>query len=530
MRRTIAVCCLVVVLVSVPPTAARAGLTVDSAAVAAHLRFLAADGLEGRGIGTRGAALAAAYQEAVFRAAGLAPGANGSYVQPVPMIEFLPDPGAVVTVTRGDSSLAFATGEDFALVNAGLGEGLLQARPLFVGYGIQSVGDGWDDYKGVDVRGRLLIGFVNEPGRDDPRCFGGRALTLNGRWRTKLELAARRGAAGMLLIHTDADAGYAWAVARITATRPTLGLAEDPARLPMGGWIREPAARALLRLAGMDLDELRRRAERRSFRPLELPVTVEIRSRLASRPVNGRNVVGELAGGEPGAVVLTAHYDHLGIGRAERGDSIYNGAVDNCTASALLLSLAQAYARSDPATHPTLVFVAADAEEEGMLGSIWQTRHPAVPLDRVRGVVNLEMSNPWGRTRDLMVIGAPRAAFARWLAPVLAARDLRLAEDPSPEQGFLFRSDQLAWLQAGVPAAWLNGGTDYEGRPAGWGVARQAEYRANAYHRPADEIGADFDYAGLVQLGGIATDLVQRMGADAPGAGRDDPELAGMKR
>ena len=274
---------------------------------------------------------------------------------------------------------------------------------------------------------------------------------------------------------------------------------------------------------------LRRRAEQPSFRPFELPVAVEVRSRLASHPVEGRNVVGVLPGAEA-AVVLTAHYDHLGIGRAEAGDSIYNGAVDNCTASAVLLALAQAWARTDSASRPTLVFVAADAEEEGLLGSTWQTRHPAVPLERVRGVVNFEMANPWGRTRDLKVIGAPRAAFARWLEPVLAARGMRLIGDLVPEQGFLFRSDQLAWLQAGVPAAWLDGGMDYEGRPADWGAARHGEYRARTYHHPGDEVAADFDYAGLAQLGEIAAELVRRMAAEPAGAWRDDPELAGMKR
>jgi Zn-dependent M28 family amino/carboxypeptidase len=537
MIRPLLVSCLVLALAGgLAGPAPAAGPMVDPAALSAHVRFLADDLLEGRGIATRGGALAAAYQEAVFRAAGLEPGAGDGFAQAVPMTAFLPDPEARITFERGGARAILATGEDFAVVNAGLPDGVLRAQPLFVGYGIESPSDGWDDFKGADVRGRLLVGFVNEPGRDDPKRFGGRALTLHGRWRTKLELAARRGAAGMLLIHTDADAGYAWAVARSTATKTTLGLADDPARLAMGGWIREEAARNLLQMAGLDMDSLRRQAERPSFRPVELPVTVEIRSRLASRPVEGRNVVGILpgAGGHPrgsaGTVVLTAHYDHLGIGRAEAGDSIYNGAVDNCTASALLLTLAQAYARTAADSHPTLVFVAADAEEEGLLGSIWQTRHPAVPLERIRGVVTLEMANPWGRTRDLMVIGAPRAAFARWLEPVLAARGMRMIGDLVPEQGFLFRSDQLAWLQAGVPAAWVNGGMDYEGRPAGWGAARHAEYRARTYHHPGDEVAADFDYAGLAQLGGIVTELVQRMAADDAGAWKSDPELAGMKR
>ncbi len=531
-RLSILAACLALLssCVSRPPTAS-AVPPVDAAAIEAHVRFLADDLLEGRGIATRGGALAAAYQEAVFRAAGLEPGgADGGYAQPVPMIAYRPDPVASITIERDAVRTVLATGEDFAIVNCGLPEGVLRGRPLFVGYGIESAVDGWDDFKGADVRGRILVAFVNEPGRDDPKRFGGRALTLHGRWRTKLELAARKGAAGMLLIHTDDDAGYDWAVARSTATKTTLGLADDPARLPVGGWMREPAARQMLRLAGTDVETLRRRAEQRSFRPVELPVAVEIRSRLESHPVEGRNVVGVLPGATDATVMLTAHYDHLGVGRVVDGDSIYNGAVDNCTASALLLALAQAYGRTPRESHPTLVFVAADAEEEGLLGSIWQTRHPAVPLERVRGVVNFEMANPWGRTRDLMVIGAPRAAFARWLEPSLAARGMRAIGDLVPEQGFLFRSDQLAWLQAGVPAAWVDGGMDYEGRPEGWGVRRHAEYRSRGYHHPDDEVTADFDYAGLAQLGDIATELVQRMAADEPGAWKDDPELAGMKR
>jgi Zn-dependent M28 family amino/carboxypeptidase len=526
-RPRLVLACLALSFLSVPPASGQP--VPEAAALEAHVRFLAADLLEGRGIGTRGGALAAAYHEAVFRAAGLEPGADGGFLQPVPMTAFQPDPDARIAFERGGTRTILQTGEDFAIVNCGLPDGALRGQPLFVGYGIESKTDGWDDYKDVDVRGRLLVAFVNEPGRDDPKRFGGRALTLHGRWRTKLEAAARRGAAGMLLVHTDEDAGYAWAVARSTATRTTLSLTDDPARLPLGGWIREPAARELVKLAGFDLDALRRRAEQPSFRPFELPVAVEVRSRLASHPVSGQNVVGVLPGTEA-AVVLTAHYDHLGIGRAEAGDSIYNGAVDNCTASAVLLALAQAWARTDSASRPTLVFVAADAEEEGLLGSTWQTRHPAVPLERVRGVVNFEMANPWGRTRDLMVIGAPWAAFARWLEPVLAARGMRLIGDLVPEQGFLFRSDQLAWLQAGVPAAWVDGGLDYESRPADWGAAKRAEYRAHAYHHPSDRVTADFDYAGLAQLGEIAGELVRRMAAEPAGAWRDDPGLVGMKR
>jgi Zn-dependent M28 family amino/carboxypeptidase len=502
----------------------------DTAALAAHLRFLAGDLLEGRGIGTRGGRLAAAYIEAVFRAAGLQPGGPEGFLQPVPMLAFTPDPAATLTLAAAGATVRLTAGEDFAIVNTGDPDGVLEAEPLFVGYAITAPGEPWDDYKDADVRGRLLIAFVNEPGRDDPARFRGRELTLHGRWRTKLEEAARRGAAGMLLIHTDADAGYDWAVARTTATKPAFSLADDAGRVPLGGWIREAPARELLRLAGRDLDELRRLAEQPSFRPVPLPVRVTIASRLERRAVAGNNVVGLLPGAGPAAVVLTAHYDHLGVGRAEQGDSVYNGAVDNGTALATLLTLAQRFARSAPASHPTLVFVAADAEEEGLLGSLYQVRHPAVPLERTLAAVNFEMSNPWGPTRDLLLIAAPQEPFARLLDGVLALRQMRVTRDPVPEQGFMFRSDQLAWAQAGVPAAWIDGGTDYVGRPAGWGEAKRAEYRARTYHHPTDEVRADFDYAGLLQLADVTAALVRELGARDVSAWKSDPGLLGMRR
>jgi Zn-dependent M28 family amino/carboxypeptidase len=515
---------------SAPTGQRRPGPTFDPATFAAHTRFLASDLLEGRGTFARGGRLAAAYIETVFREAGLRPGAGDSYLQPVPMELFMPDRAAAVTFSHDDQQIRLVAGDDFALVNVGEPSGVLRAEPLFVGYAISAPEENWDDWKGVDVRGRLLVAFVNEPGRDDPRSFKGRELTLHGRWRTKLEDAARRGAAGMLLIHTDADAGYAWTVARSAATVPTLGLADDPGRPAMAGWIREAPARELLRLAGFDLDSLRRLAEQRSFRPVPLPVTVEIAARLDRRPMAGTNVVGILPGAGRDAVVLMAHYDHLGFALAVNGDSIYNGAVDNATAVATLLALAQAYARTPAASHPTLVFLAVDAEESGLLGSAYHVLHPAVPLERTLATINFEMSNPWGRTRDVLVIGAPFAGFSQGLGGVLQPLGMRVVRDPVPEQGYLFRSDQLAWLKAGVPAAWIDGGMDYVGKAAGWGDAKRAEYRAQTYHTPFDDVRTDFDYSGLVQLADITVGLIREIGAGRAAAWKNDPELVAMRR
>ena len=304
--------------------------------------------------------------------------------------------------------------------------------------------------------------------------------------------------------------------------------ADDPGRPPLAGWIREAPARELLRLAGFDLDSLRVRAEDPAFRPVELPVTVEIASRLSHASVSGANVVGTLPGAGAGTVVLMAHYDHLGVGRVLDGDSIYNGAVDNGTAVAVLLALAQAYARAPESSHPPLVFAAVDAEENGLLGSAYLARHPVVPLESTLVAVNFEMSNPWGRTRDVLVIGAPFAGFSELLRRAMP-RGMRVTADPVPEQGYLFRSDQLSWLKAGVPSAWIDGGMEYEGRPAGWGDSARAEYRARTYHTPFDEVRADFDYSGLVQLAEITAGLVREVGAGRAGAWKRDPELVAMR-
>ncbi len=478
-----------------------------------HLRFLADDLLEGRAIGSRGGRLAAAYIEAVFRGAGLQPGYPEGFRQPVVMNAFAPDPRAALAYRAAGAEVALAPGDHFVATNFGLPDGRLRAKPLFVGYGISAPREGWDDYKGSAVAGRLLIALVNEPGRDDPARFRGRALTAHGRWRTKLELAARRGAAAMLLVHTDEDAGYAWDVVRNSWSGEAFRLADDPTVLPLAGWLREPDARALLAAAGLDLEELRRRAERSDFTPAEVPVEVSVNAARSVRSVEGANVVGVLPGRSPVAVLLSAHYDHLGVGREVGGDAVYNGAVDNGTALAALLALAQVYGRTPPDSHPTLVFAAVDAEEEGLLGSVAYTRRPAIPLPNTLAAINFEMSNAWGRTRDVIAIGAEHSSLGELLGAVLARTGLRLAPEPVPEQGYFFRSDQYAFAQAGVPAIWLDGGTDYENRPAGWGEAVRRAYRETDYHRPSDEVKGEFDLSGLAQLAEITTALIAEIAA-----------------
>lgn len=485
----------------------------EPAAFEAHARFLAADLLEGRGTGTRGGELAVAYIEAVFRAAGLAPGFAGSFRQPVPMTAHAADPEARLDAEVGRVRVRLRPGEDFVAVNYAAPETGVASELLFVGYGISAPEEGWDDYAGTDARGRLLLALANEPGRDDPARFGGPALTLHGRWTHKLAVAARHGAAGLLLAHTDRDAGYGWHIPAASMTREKLSLRDEPLLLPCAGWIAEPALEGLLRAGGLHLDDLRAAAEQPGFAARTLPIRVALQARRTTRAVVGHNVVGVLPGGRPGAVVLSAHHDHLGLGPAVGGDRIYNGAVDNGTALAVLLTLAQGLAQEPPGGRPTLVFAAVDAEEEGLLGSTYYTRHPAVPLADTLADITFEMANPWGRTRDVVAIGSELSELGALLARVAGRRGMRLTPDPAPEQGFFFRSDQFAFSRAGVPAVWLDGGLEYEGRAPGWGEARRARYRREGYHRPADEVGEDWDWRGLQQLAEIAADLVDEIAA-----------------
>lgn len=483
----------------------------EPAAFEAHTRFLASDLLEGRGIGTRGGKLAVAYVESVLRAAGLSPAYGGSFLQPVPMTAHTGDPAARLVAEAGRVRARLRPGEDFVAINYALPEAGVSSELLFVGYGISAPDRGWDDYAGTDVRGRLLLAFVNEPGRDDPRRFDGRALTIHGRWTEKLAVAARHGAVGMLLIHNELDAGYGWHIPTGSMQREKYSLADDPSLVPCAGWIAEPAIGTLLHAAGLRLEDLREAAEQPGFRPRTLPIRVSLQARRSTRAVVGHNVVGVLPGGRPGTVVLSAHHDHLGIGPEVRGDRIHNGAVDNGTALAMLLTLAQGLAATPAATRPTLVFAAVDAEEEGLLGSTHYTRHPAVPLGETLAAINFEMTNPWGRTRDVMAIGGELSELGALVGRAAARHGLHVTPDSAPEQGFFFRSDQLALARAGVPSIWLDLGTDHEGRPAGWGEARRARYRVEGYHQPADEVGEDWDWRGMQQLAEITVDLIDEI-------------------
>lgn len=500
------------------PEAALAAL--DSATVRAHLETLSADDMEGRGTGTPGERRAVEYIAAQMQAYGLEPaGKDGSFFQAVPLLGSRPTPRGPLTFTAADGRTQRLDFIDDFIVSTDLEAPAVEVEaPLvFVGYGITAPGYDWDSYKGVDVKDKIVVMFVNDPVASDeePALFQADTLTYFGRWTYKYEEARRRGAKGALLIHTVQTAGYPFAVLSNTARNEQIQLATPPANpLALKGWITREAAEELARLAGTTLEAWFAAANDRAAAPQELPVRAALAVDFAVRRFEGTNVVGKLPGraraGE--AVVYTAHHDHLGMGAPNaEGDAIYNGAEDNATGVAMLLTMAKAYQALPQAPERSVLFVSLTAEESGLLGAEYYVRNPAVPNAQVFANINLDGGNVNGRTEDVVGLGAEKSELGRYFAEAAAAEGLRVTPDPNPNQGFFFRSDQLAFARAGIPAVFINTGRAFVGQPDDYAQRVFDDYNRSRYHQPADEFDPSWPLGGLVQQMRVAFRLGHRI-------------------
>jgi Zn-dependent M28 family amino/carboxypeptidase len=486
--------------------------SIRPAEIDGHLRFLSSDLLEGRAPASRGGRLTSEYIASQLRAFGLRPGVDTSYLQSVPIDVVTADRGTL-RVAASDKATATLRFPEDVVVWAGSSVPSSAARGelVFVGYGANAPEYQWNDFKDVDVKGKVLLVLVNDPPApaSEPNLFGGRAMTYYGRWPYKFEEAERRGAAGALIIHTTEAAGYpwqtvtgSWSKENRMAPRP----ASAPAALGARGWITDSAASALLREAGLDLGDLRRRATSRDFRPVPTGISMDIAFRNTVENLRSENVVGVVRGADPRLrdqyVVFTAHWDHFGIGPAVRGDSIYNGALDNASGTADLLAVARVAAAGAP-TNRSLMFVFVTAEESGLLGSAYFAENPTVPIDKIVANINVDGGNLLGRTRDLRVLGDTKSSLGPALARFVQPRRMRLTPDEHPERGYFYRSDHFSFAKAGVPAVSIGAGTDFVGRPREWGVQQLEDYTAHRYHQPSDAYRPDFDLTGAVQLSEI---------------------------
>ena len=520
--------------------AAAAAGPVSEEFLRAHIKYLSDDQLEGRGTGAPGGELAAKYIAAQLEALGLCgAGPGGSFFQPVSLVGVKADPSSVLTVGAGDKKETFKFADEFvAFTGAQSAEVSVSAELVFVGYGVEAPEQRWNDYKGEasDYRGKILVMLVNDPpaAAAEPSLFGGRALTYYGRWTYKFEEAARRGAAGAILLHTDESAGYPWSVVRTSnsAWRFDLARGENSSApyLKLRSWVTNDAARRMMRLAGQDLDELRRQAASRDFRPVKLNLTASIDLKSEMKRVSAPNVAGVLAGRDPRLrdeyVVYSAHWDHLGIGEPnKKGDRIYNGAVDNASGVAAVLGVAQALARLPPAERPrrSVLFLFPTAEEQGLYGAEWYATHPLVPLNKTAAVVNLDSMNILGRTRDFVPLGAERSSLRAVVEAVARERGLVVAPDPRPEQGSFYRSDHFPFAKVGVPSISLKEGKEFVGRPPGWGEEKFRAYNTANYHQPSDEYSDSWSFEGMIQSAEIALAIGRRV-ADAPELPRFNPD------
>ena len=486
--------------------------SITPAEIDGYLRFLSSDLLEGRAPATRGGRLAAEYIASQLRAFGLRPGLDSSYFQTVPIDVVTADRSTMKIEASGKATAAFRHPED-VVVWAGSAAENSSARGelVFVGFGSTAPEYRWDDFKDVDVKGKVLLILVNDPPAPaaEPELFGGRAMTYYGRWTYKFEEAERRGAAGALIIHTTDAAGYpwhtvvgSWATGQRMLPRP----ADQPPPLGVRGWITDSAATALLREAGLDLAELRAIATSRAFRPVPTGITMDMSFRNSVSNMRSENVVGVVRGRDPQLrneyVAFTAHWDHFGIGPAVDGDSIYNGALDNASGTADLLAVARAAAEM-PAPRRSLVFVFVTAEESGLLGSKFYAENPTVPVEQIVANLNVDGGNLLGRSRDLRVLGDTKSSLGPSLREFIRPRGMRISPDEHPERGYFYRSDHFSFAKAGVPAVSIAAGTDFLGKPAGWGTQQMEEYTAKRYHQPSDEYRPDFDLTGAAQLAEI---------------------------
>jgi Zn-dependent M28 family amino/carboxypeptidase len=512
----------------VPPAAQKAMDGIDAEKIRATVKYLSDDALEGRGTGQKGGDLAADWIAAQFKTYGLLPaGDRGTYFQNIRFYGVTTDPGqthfALIPKSGPEMALKFAD-EYVATDQTHSQKSMIDAPIVYVGYGISAPEYNWDDYKGVDVKGKALLMLVNEPPSDDPNFFKGRALTYYGRWTYKFEEAARRGAIAVILVHKTEMASYPWEVVRNSWGGETSLLQDEKEpKLKSAGWIQLEVARTLAQAAGMSLDQMLNDANERSFKPVELSVRLKETIVTRVRPFASRNVVGKVAGSDPRlknqAILYTAHYDHLGIHPDEPGDNIYNGAADNATGCGILLELARVYASAAEKPARSVLFAAVTAEEQGLLGSKYLGEHPPLPAHDISLDLNYDDVQPFGEPEQLVVTGAERTTIHALVEKVAQAFHLAIQPDDHPEAGHFYRSDHFSMARVGVPAFSINEGALFKGHDLAWGEEKERDYVAHHYHQPSDEYRPDMDFTADAKMAKFGFALGWQVAAQSQLAG-----------
>ncbi len=489
-----------------PPGAALKSFSAD--ALMKHIRALSSDEFEGRGPGSKGEQLAIKYIEDQFRAAGLEPGnPDGSYLQNVPLVGITPDPGMKLAFAAHGRTLQSKFQKDFVAWTKRVQDSSgIDADMIFVGYGVQAPEFEWDDFKGMDVKGKAIVVLINDPPVEDERIFGGKAMTYYGRWTYKFEKAAELGAAACFIIHETERAGYPWEVVRNSWSGEQFDLStpdKNRGRVAIEGWMTWEQAQALFKLAGKDLAALKQAAVSRDFQPVPLGVRAKLEVKNKLRMVQSHNVLARLTGSDAKMkdeyVVYTAHWDHFGIGPEVNGDKIYHGAKDNASGVAALIEIGRVFKQLKVPPRRSVLFLAVTGEEQGLLGSRYYAEHSLYPLARTAVNINMDALNVLGRTSDIVMIGRGSSTLDELVESVAREQGRTVKSDPEPEKGFFYRSDHFSFAKQGVPAFDPHEGVDYVGKPAGWGLQMRQHYTLEDYHKPSDKIKDYWNLSGTAQ-------------------------------
>jgi Zn-dependent M28 family amino/carboxypeptidase len=494
------------------PTAVPAA-RIDPQAILDRIKVLSSDEYEGRAPGTKGEELTVRYLEDEFKKLGVQPGnTDGTYIQKVPLVGITATNSQPLTVAKGAQKQTFKWSDDVVAWTKHVADGasIKDSDLVFAGYGVEAPEFNWNDFKDADIKGKTIIVLVNDPqipdpgdpSKLDPKIFNGNAMTYYGRWTYKFEEGARKGAAGILIVHETGPAGYPFSVVQGNLREKFDLVTPDKnmGRAAIEGWITLDAAKRILKMGGEDFDTLKKQALSRDFKPVPLNLKASLAVRNTLRTLDSENVVAKVEGSDPTLkaeyVVYTAHWDHLGIGAPVNGDKIYNGALDNASGVAQLLEIANAFAKAQPRPKRSILFVMVTAEEQGLLGSQYYSVTPIYPLAKTLANINIDGVNQWGRTKDITVVGMGASDLDDYLRDAAAEQGRTLRPDPEPEKGFYYRSDHFNFAKQGVPALYTDTGIDYIGKPPEYSKQKRDEYTEKDYHAPSDEVKPDWDLWG----------------------------------
>ncbi|HEY5885158.1 MAG TPA: M28 family metallopeptidase [Pyrinomonadaceae bacterium] len=492
-----------------------------------HTKALSADEYEGRGPGTKGEELTVSYLTKELQRIGLKPGnPDGTFVQKVPLVGFTGQPTA--SFTAGDKSISLTFPQDYVAVSRRfVPESKVENSDIvFVGYGVVAPEYGWDDYKGVDVKGKTIVMLINDPavpdGSDpsklDDKMFKGKAMTYYGRWTYKYEIASEKGAAAAIIIHETEPAGYPYEVVSGSWSRENFDIQKpdkNMGRVAVESWITTDKAKELFTAGGQDFDQLKKAAIARDFKPVALKAKANITVKNTLREINSANVLGKIEGSDPALkneyVVYSAHWDHLGRDPKLTGDQIFNGALDNASGTAAQLEIAEAFTKLATPPKRSVLFLFVTAEEKGLLGAKYYGENPLYPLNKTLANINMDGVNQWGRTKDITMVGDDNSTLIDLLKEAASSQGRVVNPDPEAQKGFYYRSDHFEFAKQGVPALYTDSGVDYVGKSKEFSQQKRDEYTNKDYHKVSDEIKPDWDLAGAVDDAQLLTMIGYRV-------------------